>query len=104
MSGPAFSFVYHHNLRADDKWWELACLHAKYQCKICNANQSICEMSRKRQAVWDELEAKISAQRTKNDAMSNKRNKKGSVLHEIVVQKHSGPYNQENSYLLSMRK
>ena len=45
-------------------------------------------MSRER-AVWDELEAKMSAKRTKNDARSNKRSKKGSAPHEIVVQKHS---------------
>ena len=45
-------------------------------------------MSRKRNAIWDGLEAKMTGKRTKN-AMNNNRNKKGSAPHEIVVQKLS---------------
>ena len=55
-------------------------------------------MSRKRQAVWDELEAKMSGKRTKNDAMSNKRNKKGSAPHEIVVQKLSSEPDSKQTF------
>ena len=55
-------------------------------------------MSRKRQAVWDELEAKMSAKRTKNDAMSNKRSKNGSAPHEIVVQKLSSEPDSKQTF------
>ena len=55
-------------------------------------------MSRKRQAVWDELEAKMSAKRTKNDAMSNKRSKKGSAPHEIVLQKLSSEPDSKQTF------
>ena len=65
-------------------------------------------MSHKRNAIWDELEAKMMGKRTKNDAM-NKRNKKGSAPHKIVVQKLSseadrtvnrrtGQYDQDNLF------
>ena len=54
-------------------------------------------MSRKRNAIWDNLEAKMTGKRTKNDAM-NKRNKKGSAPHKIVVQKLSSEPDSKQTY------
>lgn len=42
----------------------------------------------KRQAAWNDLAAKMSRKRTRTDAMSARKNKKGSnAPHEIIVQR-----------------
>ena len=42
----------------------------------------------KRQALWNDLQAKMSGKRTRNDAMSGHKKKSGSSApHEIIVQR-----------------
>ena len=42
----------------------------------------------KRQALWNDLQAKMSGKRTRNDAMSGRKKKSGSSApHEIIVQR-----------------
>ena len=44
--------------------------------------------SMKRQALWNDLQAKMSGKRTRNDAMSGRKKKSGSSApHEIIVQR-----------------
>ena len=72
-------------------------LYFAYSCFV-HANDKSTVMSRKRNAIWDDLEAKMTGKRTKNDAMNNKRNKKGSAPHEIVVQKLSSEPDSKQTY------
>ena len=52
---------------------------------------------KRRQLLWDELQAKMSGKRTKTDAHNKQRNK-GSAPNEIVVQKLSSEADSRQTY------
>jgi hypothetical protein len=52
----------------------------------------------KRQAVWNELQAKMSAKRTKSDGGVRAKNKKGNAPHELIVQRLAGEPDNKQTY------
>ncbi len=51
----------------------------------------------KRQALWEELQGKMAAKRTKIDA-NRQKNKTGSAPHEVIVQKLSSEPDSKQTY------
>ncbi len=51
----------------------------------------------KRQALWEELQGKMAAKRTKIDA-NRPKNKTGSAPHEVIVQKLSSEPDSKQTY------
>ncbi len=57
------------------------------------------DITMKRQAIWNELNAKMSAKRTKNDTGTRGKNKKGgSAPHEIIVQRLAAEPDNKQTY------
>ena len=52
----------------------------------------------KRQVVWNELQAKMSAKRTNNEMGAHSKNKKGNAPHELIVQRLAAEPDNKQTY------
>ena len=52
----------------------------------------------KRQAVWNDLHAKMSAKRMKNETSTRSKNKKGNATHELIIQRLAAEPDNKQTY------